>query len=118
MDNEILKEFEKLNVPLKDYLDVQLELEKLALLKKLSKFGAYLFKVVIVMYFSILIIGFFLGALAVWFGRTFENYFAGVLIAGAGLLVVAVLLIVLRKKIALNSALANLSDILLNDEEK
>ncbi|MFW6257817.1 MAG: hypothetical protein ACOC11_03435 [Prolixibacteraceae bacterium] len=118
MDKKILKELEDLNVPFKDYLNVQLEMEKLALLEKLSRFGAYLFKVFVVMYFYILIIGFFLGALAVWFGRATGNYFAGVLIAGAGLLVVTVLLIVMRKKIALNSALANLSDILLNDDEK
>lgn len=118
MDKKILKEFEELNVPLKEYLNVQLELEKLALLKKLSRFGAYFFKVIVIVYFYILIIGFFLGALAVWFGRTFDNYFAGVLIAGAGLLAVTVLLIVMRKRIALNSALANLSDILLNDEKK
>ncbi len=118
MDKKILKELEDLNVPLKDYLNVQLEMEKLALLEKLSRFGAYLFKIFVVVYFSILIIGFFLGALAVWFGRTTGNYVAGVLIAGAGLLAVTVLLIVMRKRIALNSALANLSDILLNDDEK
>jgi hypothetical protein len=54
----------------------------------------------------------------IWYGKTFGNYFTGVLVAGAGLLVLTVLLIVLKKKIAVNSALANLSEILMNDEEK
>ncbi len=118
MDKELIKDLEEFGEPLKEYVQVQLEMEKLSLLEKLSRFGAYLFKVLIVVYFSILIIGFLLGALAVWFGKTFGNYFTGVLIAGAGLLVVTILLIVLRKKIAVNSALANLSEILMNDEEK
>lgn len=118
MEKELVNDLEELSEPLKEYLQLQLDMEKLSLLEKLSRFGAYLFKVLVVVYFSILIIGFLLGALAVWYGKTFDNYFAGVLIAGAGLLVVAILLILMRKKIALNSALANLSDILMNDQEK
>lgn len=118
MEKEFLNDFEEFGEPLKEYLQLQLELEKLSLLKKLSRFGAYLLKILVVVYFSIIIVGFLLGALAVWFGKTFGNYFAGVLIAGAGLLVVAILLILMRKKIAVNSALANLSEILLNDDEK
>lgn len=118
MDKKFLTDLQEFSVPLKEYLQLQLELEKLSLLNKLSRFGAYLFKILVVVYFSILIIGFLLGALAVWYGKTFDNYFAGVLIAGAGLLVVALLLIILRKKIAVNPALANLSEILINDEEK
>ncbi len=118
MDKELINDLEEIGEPLKEYLQLQLEMEKLSLLEKLSRFGAYLFKILIVVYLSILIVGFLLGALAVWYGKTFDNYFIGVLIAGAGLLIVTILLIVLRKKIAVNSALANLSEILMNDEEK
>ncbi len=116
MQKELLKDFELFNDSLKDYLQLQMDLEKLSLVEKLSRFGAYMFKILVVVYFSILIIGFLLGALAVWYGRTFDNYLVGVLIAGAGLMIILVLLIVMRKKIAVASALSNLSKILLNDE--
>jgi uncharacterized membrane protein YedE/YeeE len=118
MDKEFKKDLDALKDSLKQYLQLQLDMQKLSLIEKLSGFGAYVLKITVVIYFSLLIAGFFLGALAVWFGRTFNNFFAGVLIAGAALLVVAVLLILLRKKIAVNTALSNLSKILLNDEEK
>ncbi len=110
-----LKEF---NDALKEYMQIQLDLEKVSLLEKLSQIGPYLFKIVVVVYFSILIVGFFIGALAVWFGSAFNNYFFGVLIAGAGLVIIAVFLIVMRKKIAVASILSNLSRILLSDGEK
>lgn len=115
---EIKKDFEEFSTSLKEYLKLQLDIEKLVLTEKLSRFGAYLFKIFIVVYFSVLIAGFVLGAIAVWFGRTFDNYFGGVLIAGACLFVAAVLLILLRKKIVVTSVLLNLSRILMNDDEK
>lgn len=115
---EIKRDFEAFSDSMKEYLRLQLDMEKITLLEKLSQFGAYLFKIFVIVYFAVLIAGFLLGAVAVWYGRTFDNYFAGVLIAGACLLVAAVLLIVLRKKIAVASILQNLSQILLNDNEK
>lgn len=118
MQKNIEKEFNDFKEVLKEYLEIQLDLEKLSLLEKLSRFGAYLFKIVIVVYFSIIIVGAFLGALAVWFGNIFNNYFVGVLIAGAGLFILAVILILMRKKIAVNSIVSNFSRIMLNDEEK
>jgi hypothetical protein len=118
MQEIIKKDFKEFNNALKEYLQIQMDLEMLSLLEKLSRFGAYLYKILVVVYFSLLIVSIVLGALAVWFGKTFDNYFAGVLIAGAGLFVVAVLLILMRKKIAVNSVLSNLSKILLNDQEK
>ena len=118
MHKELKKDLKDFNSTFKEYLRVELDSEKLVLLVKLSQFGAYLFKVFIILYLSILIVGFFLGALAVWYGKMTGNYFIGVLIAGAALIVVAVLLILLRKKIAVRSVLLNLSRILLNDERK
>lgn len=118
MHKEIKKDFDAFSDVAKEYLRLQLDQEKLILIARLSQFGAYLFKLFVVAYFSVLIAGFLLGAVAVWYGRTFDNYFVGVLIAGACLLVAAVLLILLRKKIAVASIVLNLSRILLNDDEK
>lgn len=118
MHKELNKDLKEFNEAFKEYLRLQLDYEKLTLLERLSQFGAYIFKIFVILYFSILIAGFFLGALTVWYGKTMGNYFHGVLIAGAALIVVAVLLILLRKKIAVRSILLNLSRILLNDERK
>lgn len=117
MQKEFKKDFEDFKSSFEEYLQLQLDLEKLLLLKKLSRLGFYMFKILIVVFFSVLIAGFLLGALAVWFGNTFDDYFGGVLIAGAGLFVVTVLLILMRKKLAVSKAVANLSRILLNDEK-
>src|SRR5690606_7285376 len=116
MHKELKNDFNRFSDSSKDYINNQLDLEKLALLTKLSQFGSYLFKIFVIIYFCVLIAGFFLGALAVWYGSRVGSYFSGVLIAGAALIVVAVLLILMRKKIAVRSVLRNLSKILLNDE--
>lgn len=118
MRKELRKDIIEFSDSFKEYLRLQLDIEKLSLLEKLSQFGAYLFKIFVVVYFFVLIAGFFLGALAVWYGSTFGNYLGGVLISGVFLFVTAVLLILLRKKIAVTSVLQNLSRILINDEEK
>ena len=118
MHKELEKDFNEFSDSFKEYLQLQLDIEKLDLIKKLSQAGAYLFKIIVIIYFSIIITGFLLGALAVWYGKTYDNYFVGVLLAGAALIVVAVLLILLRKKIAVSSVLVNLSRILFNDKEK
>lgn len=114
----IKNDFDEFSNSLKEYLSLQLDIEKLVLIERLSRFGAYLFKIFVICYFSVLIAGFFLGAIAVWYGRTYDNYFGGILISGACLFVAAVILILLRKKIAVTSIVLNLSRILMNDDEK
>lgn len=115
MRKDFEKDVDDLKDTLQEYLRLQLDLEKLSLLEKLSQFGAYFFKIIVISYFSVIIVGFLLGGLAVWFGKTFDNYFAGVLIAALALLIVAVILIMLRKKIAVSSILHNFSQIFLNE---
>jgi hypothetical protein len=110
--------FGDFNDAVKDYLHVITEIEKLSVLEKLSRLGAYLFQLVIIAFFSFLITIFLLSSIVVWFGKTTGSYLGGVFIAGGMLFLIAVLAILFRRKIVRASIINNLSEILFSDDEK
>jgi uncharacterized membrane protein YqjE len=118
MSKELTKNIGELNGSVKSYVQAKIDLVKLTLLEKATRFTAYLFNFVIIVLFAVLIIGFAAAAFAVWYGQTYNNYFEGVLIAGGCLIVVALIFILFRKRIVTNPIISNFSDILFEDQEK
>jgi hypothetical protein len=118
MSYEFNKEFSAFSGAVKDYIKALTEIEKVHLLEKLSLFGAYLFRLGVIAFFSLLITAFLLSAVVVWYGRMGNSYLVGVFIAAGVLVLVAVAGIVFRKQIVTNSVMKQLSRILFNDGEK
>jgi hypothetical protein len=118
MSDELKKEFKALSVAVKDYIEALTQIEKVNLLEKLSLFGAYIFRLGVIAFFSLLIMAFFLSALVVWYGRMGNSYLGGVFIAAGVLVLVALAGISFRKQIVTTSVMKHLSKILFNDDEK
>ncbi len=118
MSKELTKNIGELNGSVKSYVQAKVDLVKLTLIEKTTRFTAYLFNFVVVAMFSVLIIGFAAAAFAIWYGQTYNNYFEGVLIAGGCLIVVTLLFLLFRKKIITNSVIKNFSDILFEEDHK
>jgi len=102
----------------KSYVQAKIDLAKLTLLEKVTRFTSHLFSMIVIMLFSMLIFGFGAAAFAIWYGQTYNNYFEGVLIAGGCLIVMALIFILLRHKIVTNPVLKNFSDILFDEENE
>lgn len=118
MSKELTKNLGELNGSVKNYVQAKIDLAKLSLLEKATRFTSYLFNLLAVVLFSLLIIGFAATALAVWYGQTYNNYVEGLLIAGGSLILIALIFYLLRKKIVENSVIRNFSEILFDDEKK
>jgi hypothetical protein len=117
MQQESFEDLVELKDSAKEYFKTLAELEKAHLIEKSSRMGPYLLKIFVTVFFSVLVICCLLSALAVWYGKTFGNYFVGILISGGGLIVLVIILILLRKKLVINSLISTLSGILLTDDE-
>jgi hypothetical protein len=118
MSKNLTKNIGELSDSAKSYVQVKIDLAKLTLLEKVTRVTSYLFSVIVVMLFIFLVFGFGAAAFAVWYGQAFNNYFEGALIAGSGIIVLALLFILLRHKIITNPLVRNFSDILFDDEEE
>lgn len=118
MSKNLTENIGELGGSAKNYVQVKIDLAKLTLLEKVTRFTSYLFSVIVVMLFLLLAFGFGAAAFAVWYGQTYNNYFEGVLIAGGGLILLALLFVLLRHKIITNPLIRNFSDILFDDDEE
>ncbi|MFO8068068.1 MAG: phage holin family protein [Bacteroidales bacterium] len=117
MSKELSQNLGELNASVKKYVKAKIDLAKLSLLEKATRFTSYLFNMLAVMLFAFLIIGFAATSLAVWYGRTYDNYVTGLLIAGGGIILIAIIFYLLRKKIVENSVMKNFSEVLFDDEK-
>lgn len=117
MSKDLTKNLGELNGSVKSYVQAKVDLVKLRFLEKITRFTSYLFIFKIVLMFLMLIIGFAATAFAVWYGETYNNYVAGLLIAGGALILLALVLILFRKQIVTTSILRNFSEILFEEEE-
>jgi hypothetical protein len=118
MSKNLTENIGELSGSVKSYVQVKIDLARLTLLEKVTRFTSYLFSVIVVMLFLILAFGFGAAAFAIWYGQAYNNYFEGVLIAGGGLVVLAFLFVLLRHQIITNPLIRNFSEILFDDEEE
>jgi membrane glycosyltransferase len=118
MSKELTKNLGELNGSVKSYVQAKIDLVKITFLEKTTRFMSYFFTFLVVLTFSMLIIGFAATAFAVWYGETYNNYVEGLLIAGGILILFALIFIVIRKQVVTNSVLKNFSQILFEDAEE
>lgn len=116
MNKDLKSNLGELNASFKEYAQTKIDLLKLSLLEKTTKFTSYLFVFQIIVKFAILIVGFGAATFAVWYGETYDNYVIGLLIATGLLIVLALIFILFRKQIITNSILRNFSEILMENE--
>lgn len=93
---------EQLNGSVRNYVRVKLDLIKLAIIEKAAKIVSLIYVAAVVMFFFLLIIATGVAAFAVWYGETYNDYVAGLLIAGGGLLLLTILLVLIGKKLLSN----------------
>ena len=117
MSNDLSKNITELSDSVKNYVQTKVDLFKLSLLKKTSRFATYLFSFLIVVLFTTLILTFVAAAFAVWYGKTYDNYVDGVLIAAGCLFIIGTVFILLRKSIITSSVIRNFSEIMFGEEE-
>ena len=118
MSNELVKNLGELNGSVKNYVQVKIDLVKLSLLSKLTRLTTFLINFLIVVLFVFLVIGFGATAFAVWYGQTYNNYFAGLLISGGSMIVLVLTFVLLRRQIITTAVIRNFSEIILEEEEK
>jgi multisubunit Na+/H+ antiporter MnhB subunit len=118
MSNDLSKNIAELSGSVKNYVQTRVDLLKLSMLKKTSRFATYLFSVLIVVLFATLILAFVAAAFAVWYGQTYNNYVEGVLIASGCLFVIGAVFILLRKTLITSSVIKNFSEIMFEEEER
>lgn len=117
MSKNLTENIGELSGSAKSYVQAKIDLAKLTLLGKISRFTSSLFTLIVVVLFSMLVIGFGAAAFAIWYGQTYNNYFEGVLIAGGSLIVIGLIFVLLRHKILTNPLLRNFSEILFEEDE-
>lgn len=118
MSKDIKSNFGELNDSLKEYVQIKVDLFKLSLLEKTTRFTSYLFVFQVVLKFVVLIVGFAAATFAVWYGEKHDNLVGGLLIATGVLIVLALVFIFFRKQLVTNPILRNFSEILMEDEEQ
>lgn len=118
MSKNLTENIGELSGSAKSYVQAKIDLAKLSLLEKITRFTSSLFTMIVMVLFFTLVIGFGAAAFAIWYGQAYNNYFEGVLIAGGSLIVLGLVFVLLRHKILTNPVLRNFSDILFEEDEK
>ena len=109
MSRNLTEDIGELNIAVRNYVHARLDLIKLSVLDKAAKAVTIFYVLMIVLFFSLLIVAVGVAAFAVWYGETYNDYVGGLLISGGALLVLAILLIVIGKRLLSNTIIRNVS---------
>lgn len=118
MSNDLTTSIGELNHSAKQYLQTKVDLIKISLLEKTTKMTSFLLTSFVLAMVLIWITVFIAAAFAAWYGKTYNNYYEGILIAAGGLFILAIIFILFRKQIITPPLLRNYSEILFEDEDK
>ena len=97
MNKDFSERFEQFNDSIQKYIKVQLDLIKLTIIEKAAKVASFVFIAAVVVFFFLFILATGIAAFAVWYGETYNDYVEGLLLAGGGLVVLTILLIVVGR---------------------
>ena len=117
MSNKFNDNISELNESVKELVQVKIDLFKLSLLKKLTKFFSHLFSYMVIILFSALILMFGTAAFSIWFGETQGSMVNGFLIGTGFMVLLGIIFIVFRKRILTNSLLNRFSDSLFQEKD-
>ena len=109
MSKNLTEDISELNIAVRKYVHARLDLIKLSILDKAAKTVTILYVLMVVLFFSLLIVAVGVAAFAVWYGETYNDYVGGLLISGGALLLLAILLIVVGRKLLSNTIIRNVS---------
>jgi mannose/fructose/N-acetylgalactosamine-specific phosphotransferase system component IIC len=118
MSKDLSDNIVELNGAVKDYIQTKLELVKLTVLKKITKFAFYLISFQIIILLIFLFITYLTTAFAVWYAQNYQNMLTGLLLASGILVVIGILFFVFFKKLITKNLLSNLSEILFEEDER
>ncbi|HYQ58698.1 MAG TPA: hypothetical protein VEP89_15265 [Draconibacterium sp.] len=117
MRDKLTDNVAELSAAVKQFLQTKLDMYKLLLLKKSSKYMSVLLGMLI----TILLLTLVLAAAGVvftfWYGQTYNNYLEGALIVLGSLIVLLVVFLLFRKRILVPYFLSKFSVILFEDDE-
>jgi len=116
MSKSLKKNISKINNSAKEYFQTKVDLLKLSFLEKSTRLVAFLINIWVLISLLIWILGFAVAAFAIWYGKTYDNFTAGLLIASGLMLLIAFLFIVFRKNMVTTMVLQHFSKIILEDE--
>ncbi len=117
MSDRLTEGIAGLNEAVKDYVKTRVDLVKLLLLKKTSKYMSVLFGMLITILLSTLILAFAGVVFTFWYGQTYGDYLEGTLIVLGSLVVLLVLFLLFKKKLLTSIFLSRFSTILFEDDE-
>lgn len=102
----------------KRYIQASIDLAKLSVLKKSTKFGTFLITALVVALFGVMVVTFVALAFAVWYGQNYQDFTGGLLIAAGMMVILAVLVVLLRKKIIATVLVQYFSDIIFDTDDE
>lgn len=118
MSSDLTKNISTINNSAKKYFETRVDLLKLSLLEKSTRLTSMFISLWILGFLLVLTVGFLFAAFAVWYGSEYGNYWGGLLIAGGGLLLVAVIFAVFRKSLVTSSVLRHYSKIIFDESNE
>jgi hypothetical protein len=117
MSRNLIEGVDDLNVAVKNYIHAKLNLIKLTVLEKAARTITLIYVLMVVLFFALIIVAVGVAAFAVWYGERYNDYVAGLLFGGGGLILVALLLILIGKHFLSNSIIRNFSEKLFRDNK-
>jgi len=117
MSKQLSNNIAELNESIQQYFQAKIGLVKLLMLKKSVKSLTFLFGFLIMILLFVLFIAFAGGAFVIWYGLTYNDYLTGMLIVSGFIFSMLLIFILLRKKILTSLFLANISNILFEEDE-
>lgn len=118
MSKDLSDNIVELNEAVKNYVQTKLDLVKLSLLERITKFILYVITIQIAILFIFLIITFLATAFVFWYEQTFQSIFIGLLIALGFILILGLLFFIFQKKLITKNLIKNFSEILFSEDEK
>lgn len=118
MSKDLSESIEQLNGSVRNYIKVNLDLIKLTIIEKAAKIISIVYILLIVLFFFLLIFATGIAAFAVWYGETYDNYVAGLLYAGGGLLIFTFLLVIIGKKLLSNTIIRSFGNKMFDDDDE
>ncbi|HZH71449.1 MAG TPA: phage holin family protein [Mariniphaga sp.] len=118
MSKDLTDSIEQLNGSVRNYIKVNIDLIKLTLIEKAAKIVSIVYILMVVLFFFLLIIATGIAAFAVWYGETYNDYVGGLLIAGGGLFLITLLLVIVGKKLLSNTIIRSFGSKMFKDEKE
>ena len=118
MSKDLSKNITELNDSVKEYLSTKVDLVKLSILEKTTRFVSYVISFQILSMLIILIIAFVAVIFAVWYGQAYNNLINGLFIVSGFLVLLVLIFVLMRNKIITSNLLKNFADIMLEEDKK